>query len=97
MQSKEDTMDRTIKASCFKVQYQTGKNAIEAVQGASFTLREGKSLGIVGESGSGKTSLALALMGLIDKPHITSGELCFLVSLTCDYPWKNKNIIAGIR
>lgn len=68
-------MDRTIKASCLKVQYQTGNYAVEAVRGASFTLREGKSLGIVGESGSGKTSLALALMGLIDKPHNSSGEL----------------------
>jgi len=38
-----------------------------AVQGASFDLRAGQTLGVIGESGSGKTTLALATLGLI--PH----------------------------
>jgi len=35
-----------------------------AVQGATFALRQGQTLGVIGESGSGKSSLALAALGL---------------------------------
>ena len=38
---------------------------IKAVDGISFTLREGQTLGVVGESGSGKTTLGLAVLRLI--------------------------------
>ena len=37
---------------------------VEAVQGASFSLPQGQTLGIVGESGSGKTTLAMAILRL---------------------------------
>jgi microcin C transport system ATP-binding protein len=42
-----------------------------AVQGASFSLPKGQTLGVVGESGSGKSTLALALLGL----HPSKGDL----------------------
>jgi oligopeptide/dipeptide ABC transporter ATP-binding protein len=46
------------------IELPTTKGWVRPVDGVSFRLNEGESLGVVGESGSGKTMLALALMGL---------------------------------
>ncbi|MBU2518355.1 MAG: ABC transporter ATP-binding protein [Proteobacteria bacterium] len=45
--------------------YQTAKGLLKAVDGVSFTLEAGRSLGLVGESGCGKTTIGMALMGLL--------------------------------
>ena len=47
------------------------------MDGVSFSLRQGETLGIVGESGCGKTMTALSLLRLIPKPaaRIISGEI----------------------
>ena len=49
----------------------------KAVDGVSFQLREGETLGIVGESGCGKTMTARSLLRIIPKPaaRIVSGEV----------------------
>ena len=53
------------------------RGVTKAVDGITFTLRQGETLGIVGESGCGKTMTALSLLGLVPKPaaRIVSGEI----------------------
>src|SRR5215475_11043083 len=41
---------------------------VKAVDGVSFSLRQGEALGIVGESGCGKTMTALSLLRLVPRP-----------------------------
>ncbi|MDE6442085.1 MAG: ABC transporter ATP-binding protein, partial [Clostridia bacterium] len=47
---------------------------LKAVDGVSFKLKKGKTLGIVGESGCGKTTMGRTLLRLYD---ITSGDVYF--------------------
>ena len=53
------------------------RGVTKAVDGVSFTIHEGETLGIVGESGCGKTMTALSLLRLVPKPaaRIVSGEV----------------------
>ena len=53
------------------------RGVTKAVDGVSFSIHEGETLGIVGESGCGKTMTALSLLRLIPKPaaRIVSGEI----------------------
>ena len=50
------------------VHYNTEDGVAEAVNGISFKLHKGETLGLVGETGAGKTSVALAIMGLLPTP-----------------------------
>ena len=61
------------------VRFHTQEGIVYAVNGMSYQLHEGETLGVVGESGSGKSVHALAIMGLIPSPpgRIESGEVTF--------------------
>jgi oligopeptide/dipeptide ABC transporter ATP-binding protein len=57
----------------------TRAGVVRAVDGISFEIERGRTLGIVGESGCGKSVTALSIMGLIPKPpaKIVNGEVLF--------------------
>jgi peptide/nickel transport system ATP-binding protein len=58
--------------------FMTDNGPIHAVDGVSFTVGPGETLGIVGESGSGKSVTALSLMRLLEEPaRIIGGSITF--------------------
>jgi len=67
-----------------KTYFRTDDGIVKAVDGVSFNVEKGKTLGIVGESGCGKSVTCLTIMGLNNrKTTISSGEAT----------WKGENLI----
>jgi peptide/nickel transport system ATP-binding protein/oligopeptide transport system ATP-binding protein len=60
-----------------RVHFHTLEGTVKAVNGVSFDLNKGETLGLVGESGCGKSVTALTLLRLIPSPpaHITGGRV----------------------
>lgn len=61
------------------VEYKTMEGIVHAVNGLTFSLEKGESLGIVGETGAGKTTTAMSIMRLVPHPvgKIKSGEIWY--------------------
>jgi oligopeptide/dipeptide ABC transporter ATP-binding protein len=55
--------------------YATRSGAVTAVDNVNFSIEKGKIMGLAGESGCGKSSLALAMLKLLEPPNTVSGEV----------------------
>ncbi len=68
-----------LKVDNLHTQFSTPEGVVKAVDGLSFEISEGQTLGILGESGCGKSVTALSILGLLPKPagQIAHGQICF--------------------
>ncbi len=73
------TDDAILQVKDLKAYFKLDEGLLKAVDGVSFELKKGQTLGIVGESGSGKSVTNLAIMKLIPTPpgRIAGGEVLF--------------------
>ncbi|MDD6283007.1 MAG: ABC transporter ATP-binding protein [Oribacterium sp.] len=71
--------DNIIEVNGLKTYFHTDAGLVKAVDGVSFTVEKGKTLGIVGESGCGKSITSLSIMRLIDSAagRIEGGSILF--------------------
>lgn len=66
-------MDHILEVRDLKVVYKTREEHVFAVNGISFELAEGETLGLVGETGAGKTTTALSILQLLPRVGIITG------------------------
>ena len=73
----ESETSQILEVKDLRVHFHTLEGTVKAVNGVSFVLNKGETLGLVGESGCGKSVTALTLLRLIPSPpaHIASGQI----------------------
>ncbi|NQU65800.1 MAG: ABC transporter ATP-binding protein, partial [SAR324 cluster bacterium] len=75
----DSTADRILEVRNLVTTFGTETGPLRAVDGVSFSVSKGQSLGIVGESGCGKSVTSLSIMRLLPQPsgRIAAGEILF--------------------
>jgi oligopeptide/dipeptide ABC transporter ATP-binding protein len=77
VKAKHTTMGDLLRVENLQTSFFTPEGELRAIDGVSFEIREGKTLGLVGESGCGKSVTSLSIMRLIPSPpgKIVGGEI----------------------
>ena len=94
----DDYKGPVVEVTDLKTGFKTPRGLVKAVDGVSFKLERGKTLGIVGESGSGKSVLSRSVMGLL--PHgnvVREGSVKFGGREIADLPGKEMRRYWGVE
>ncbi len=88
-----------LKVNNLVTSFNTEHGVLRAVDGVSFEVKKGKTLGIVGESGCGKSVTSLSIMRLLPKPSgkIENGEISFDGMNIAELPPAEMRSIRGKR
>jgi len=88
--------DPILEVEDLKTHFFTRSGVVKAVDGISFQVGRGETLGIVGESGSGKSMTAWSILGLVPQPagRIVGGKITYLGE---DLLEKNESEMRDIR
>ena len=86
-----------LKVEDLEVNFITPQGIAKAVEGLSFVLNEGESLGIVGESGCGKSVTALSILKLLPHPpgRIAAGKIIWDSNNLVEYTEKQMDSVRG--
>ncbi|MES2504836.1 MAG: ABC transporter ATP-binding protein [Myxococcota bacterium] len=81
------------------IEFKTDKGVVRAVDGVSFEIPEGKTVGLVGESGCGKSVTALSIMRLIKTPpgKYAAGKIVYGETNLLDLPEEAMRQLRGNR
>ena len=75
----ENKNEKLLQIEDLHIHYMSEGRKVQAVNGVSFEINAGETIGLVGETGAGKTTMALAIMKLIQKPagRYAGGSILF--------------------
>ena len=75
----ENKNEKLLQIEDLHIHYMSEGRKVQAVNGVSFEINAGETIGLVGETGAGKTTMALAIMKLIQKPagRYAGGKIIF--------------------
>lgn len=81
--SNQDGATNVVRVEDLRVEFRTSLGVVRALNGVSFNIPRGKTLGVVGESGCGKSITGLSIMQLVPRPGRTvAGKVLFQETAT---------------
>ncbi|MCS6816065.1 MAG: ABC transporter ATP-binding protein [Blastocatellia bacterium] len=90
--------DLVLEVRDLRAYFFTDRGLVRAVDGVSFSIARGRTLGLVGESGCGKSVTALSLMRLVPPPgRIVGGEILFEGRNLCELEEEEMRRLRGAR